>query len=310
MNKNMKLNSILNWIKKRKFFVALIGIVLIASCIWISYAVTENHEENSSLAVKKEKTDDSDSMTKDENDSVPGLDPGEDDASVSGISSSEGIKPADIYVAPAFFESDFDMDSSAVKEDPYYVQFPYAVPGTDLVITGLKSYDGVFIEDGSNEERSNVAALFLENKGDKDIEFVNIKLFGDTETYEFSITGAEAGSTVAAQEIDAKQLIDQKYSAADSIASEPIDFGKDENIEITENESGSLTVSNVGSEDIPVVRVFYKYYYPDQNAFLGGISFTAKITDLAAGESQTITPSHYQSGSSKITMVRTYTETE
>ena len=66
------------------------------------------------------------------------------------------------------------------------------------------------------------------------------------------------------------------------------------------------TVPNLTDQKIPAVRIFYKFYMEDEAAYVGGITYTAKITNLDAGTSQTITPSHYLKGSSKIMMVRTY----
>jgi hypothetical protein len=46
----------------------------------------------------------------------------------------------------------------------------------------------------------------------------------------------------------------------------------------------------------------------DTHAYVGGITYTAKISNLKANESIVITPSHYASGASKVMMVRTYDE--
>ena len=62
--------------------------------------------------------------------------------------------------------------------------------------------------------------------------------------------------------------------------------------------------------DCVAVKRFFDEERPDAvvlaAAYVGGITYTAKITNLDAGASQTITPSHYLKGSSKIMMVRTY----
>lgn len=48
----------------------------------------------------------------------------------------------------------------------------------------------------------------------------------------------------------------------------------------------------------------------DENTYVGGITYTAKITNLQAGDSQIIQPSHYLKDSSRIMMVRTYDTAE
>ena len=49
--------------------------------------------------------------------------------------------------------------------------FPYAIPGSDLVIEQINSYDGIFFEDGTDREVSNVSAIVLANKGEKALEY-------------------------------------------------------------------------------------------------------------------------------------------
>ncbi len=77
-------------------------------------------------------------------------------------------------------------------------------------------------------------------------------------------------------------------------------------VEVTEHGGNSLTVTNLTGASIPVVRVFYKYYLEDMDAYVGGIAYTAKVENLEAGASVQITPTHYASGSSRVVMVRTY----
>ena len=79
---------------------------------------------------------------------------------------------------------------------------------------------------------------------------------------------------------------------------------------VEENDSGALEVTNLTGAELPCVRVFYKFYMPSEDIYVGGIAYVAKIVDLQAGQSQTIIPSHYLSGSSKVVMVRTYDSAE
>jgi hypothetical protein len=44
----------------------------------------------------------------------------------------------------------------------------------------------------------------------------------------------------------------------------------------------------------------------DVDVYVGGITYTAKILDLAAEGSVVVKPSHYYSGFSKILMIKTY----
>ena len=77
-------------------------------------------------------------------------------------------------------------------------------------------------------------------------------------------------------------------------------------VKVKETKNGKLKVTNLTSKKIPCIRVFYKFYENKSEAYVGGIAYTAKITDLKAKESIEIQPSHYEKGGSKVIMVRTY----
>lgn len=79
---------------------------------------------------------------------------------------------------------------------------------------------------------------------------------------------------------------------------------------VTENADHSLTVTNLTGEDIACVRIFYKLYMQDEDVYVGGITYNARLVDLPAGGSQTVTPSHYAKGYSRVVMVRTYDTAE
>lgn len=101
------------------------------------------------------------------------------------------------------------------------------------------------------------------------------------------------------------------YADCSATVAEIDEFEMSENqVQVEENEDQSLTITNLTDKDIPAVRIFYKFYMEEENAYVGGITYTAKVTNLKAGDSQEIIPSHYLQGSSRIIMVRTYDTTE
>ena len=84
----------------------------------------------------------------------------------------------------------------------------------------------------------------------------------------------------------------------------------EDKIRVEETGGQEITVTNLTDQEIPAVRIFYKFYMKDEDTYVGGITYTAKITNLQAGDSQAIQPSHYLKGSSRIMMVRTYDTAE
>lgn len=191
------------------------------------------------------------------------------------------------------------------------VSFPYEVEGTPLTIENISSYDGIFLEDGSDQEVSGITAMVLKNTGDVNVEYASITLKRDGEELQFEASGIPAGATVVVQEKNKAAYGSGTYTDCSGITAELESFEMSEDkVSVEETEEGSLQVTNLTDEEIPCVRIFYKFYMADQQSYVGGITYTAKLTNLGAGSSQTVTPSHYVAGSSQVLMVRTYDTTE
>lgn len=185
------------------------------------------------------------------------------------------------------------------------VSLPYTLPNSSLVAEDIRSYDGQFVEDGSDEEVSGIAVLILTNNGDTPVEYADVEL-GD---YQFIASAIAPGATVIVQETDRKSYSNTTSFTCNTHIANIDSFDYSDDVTVEENET-SLTVTNVSGSDIPCVRIFYKLYMEEEDVYVGGITYTAKITDLAAGDSVDITPTHYLQGYSKIMMVRTYDSAE
>jgi hypothetical protein len=186
-------------------------------------------------------------------------------------------------------------------------RLPYSIPGSDLVIEQINSYDGLFFEDGSDKEVSNVTAMVLTNMGDDCAEYIEITLARDGVKLKFIASALEPGGRMIILEANRKQFKNGTYSNCVADVATSSEFTMSENqVRVEENAEGGLLVTNITGKDIPCIRIFYKFYMTDSDVYVGGITYTAKVTDLAAGASCTITPSHYLKGYSKIVMVKTY----
>ena len=189
--------------------------------------------------------------------------------------------------------------------------FPYVIEGTELTVQNISSYDGIFLEDGSDGEVTGVAAMVVENTGDTNVEYAAITISCNGETLEFDASDLPSGATVVVQEKNKTPYQSGTYTDCSAVVAEMGDFEMSEDqVKVEETESGSLLVTNLTDEEIPCVRIFYKFYMADEETYVGGITYTAKLTGLSAGASQTVTPSHYAAGNSRIMMVRTYDSTE
>ena len=186
---------------------------------------------------------------------------------------------------------------------------PYVVPGSSLVIQKVAPYEGAYLEDGTDATVSNVAMALLYNAGSEAVEYSKITMKYDDKTLQFEASAIPAGGIVVVQAMDRSSCAtgDLLECTADVATLPTLDKAEDK-IKIEDNGNNSLTVTNLTDKDIVTVRIFYKYYMEDTHAYVGGITYTAKISNLKANESVVITPSHYASGASNVMMVRTYDE--
>lgn len=190
-------------------------------------------------------------------------------------------------------------------EKPVVFTLPYTIPGSSLEIQNIRSFSGQYLEDGSDENVENIAVAILKNNGSSPIEYADIQLFCGNTLYNFKASDLPAGSIVVAQEANRTAYADGTYSNCTANIA-PIDaFEISGQVSVSETES-SLVIKNMTDKDIPCVRVFYKLYLSEESAYIGGITYTAKITDLKAGSERSVSPSHYLQGYSRIMMVRTY----
>ena len=197
------------------------------------------------------------------------------------------------------------------QEGVHGISLPYSIAGSSLVIRGIASYDGIYLEDGSDSEISGVTAIVLQNTGDTAVEYASVSISRDGTALQFDASAVPAGGTVVVQEKNRTSFQEGNYSDCTATVAEISGFEMSEDqVKVEESGNQSLTVTNLTDQTIPAVRIFYKFYMEEEDAYVGGITYTAKITDLAAGGTQTVTPSHYMEGSSRVMMVRTYDTAE
>ena len=280
--------------KKRKMMIAggICAVVLIAAA---AVLFTVNGRKNAGADGDVAAGDDSSSVKNEDGENGEGGTAADDGG--AGESSSSG-------------SAGTGTDGGSVQQGED-VFFPYVIEGTELTVQNISSYDGIFLEDGSDGEVTGVAAMVVENTGDTNVEYAAITISCNGETLEFDASDLPAGATVVVQEKNKTPYQSGTYTDCSAVVAEMGDFEMSEDqVKVEETESGSLLVTNLTDEEIPCVRIFYKFYMADEETYVGGITYTAKLTGLSAGASQTVTPSHYAAGNSRIMMVRTYDSTE
>lgn len=189
------------------------------------------------------------------------------------------------------------------------ISLPYRIPNTTLELQSVASYDGTYLEDSSDAPITQVAMLLLKNVGSEAVEYTEITMNYGDKTLHFVASAIKAGGTAVVQEAGKQSCAAGKLlSCQAEVATLAVLGMAADQVSVTDNGNNSLTVTNLTGQDIAVVRIFYKYYMEDLNTYVGGITYTAKITGLKANTSVTVSPNHYASSGSVVVMVRTYTE--
>ena len=184
---------------------------------------------------------------------------------------------------------------------------PYTIPGSNLVVQRIAPYTGIYLEDGTNDAVTDVAAILLYNSGTEAVEYASITMVYDNGILEFVASAIPAGAQVAVQESRRCGIVGGALrSCVGEIATMPSMGMAEDQIQIVDNGDNSISITNLTDSDIATVRIFYKYYYQEQSAYVGGITYTAKVSNLLAGGTLTISPNHYSSTGSAIVMIRTY----
>ena len=196
--------------------------------------------------------------------------------------------------------TDFDNTGETIKDN-------YEVNDADIKIQHINSYSGIFIEDGSDVEVDNVAAIQVKNTSKKALEFAQIQIYNGDKKLVFDVSSLPANSSAIIMEKNKAPLDKSKsitYGGTTGGYTNKLE--KDATIKYQKVDNNGIKVTNKSNKNIPCVRIFYKYK-SSEGDYIGGITYTAKINNLKAKESQTIYPSHFDSDGGEIMMIKTYT---
>ena len=196
--------------------------------------------------------------------------------------------------------TDFDNTGETIKDN-------YEVNDADIKIQHINSYSGIFIEDGSDVEVDNVAAIQVKNTSKKALEFAQIQIYNGDKKLVFDVSSLPANSSAIIMEKNKAPLDKSKsitYGGTTGGYTNKLE--KDATIKYQKVDNNGIKVTNKSNKNIPCVRIFYKYK-SSEGYYIGGITYTAKINNLKAKESQTIYPSHFDSDGGEIMRIKTYT---
>lgn len=195
-------------------------------------------------------------------------------------------------------------------------EMPFEVPGFTILDeidgttfdNGLKvlcagKYSGAFLEDGEDNQVTDVLTLVVQNTSSTLIEYGVIELSCGKQTATFEFSGLPVGSAVLVQEKnkliwkDGMKHSDFSCPACALPGTIVLDFGEDFQIF---TDDGVINIQNISDKDYTEdVSVFYKNY--EYGLFMGGITYRARFTGgVPAGEFSQSMQKHYYYDTSTI----------
>ena len=189
------------------------------------------------------------------------------------------------------------VEASVQREE---IQFPFLIPGTDLIAEYFVSYEGDFFEDGSGEFVMNCAALCLYNRADTHMDFASVQIETLDCTYCFE------GTYIPPK---AKVIILDKYRNSYSHSSI---FSAKGTTVLSKKESvldalhiqtvniGQIEVTNQSKESLEELVLYYKRYDSQWGIYIGGLTYAISSGNLLAGEGAILFPTNYANGYSKV----------
>lgn len=156
----------------------------------------------------------------------------------------------------------------------------------NLQIENLSPYDGIYIEQGDNENKDRVEgvyALSFTNTAETTIRDATLVFSDGTQELSFYMEMVPYGHTVTVVEYDKKAV---KSGDLQLVRSE-VNYLREgledlQSIAPVETDDGSLVLENTTALDIPYAEFYYRRGYG--SGTLGGICYMEEIEDLGPGE--------------------------
>lgn len=174
-----------------------------------------------------------------------------------------------------------------------------------VTVEKVGRYAGIFVEDGSDEIVSDVFAITVVNNSDKMLQYAQVVITCGGEEYTFDMSTIPAGARAQVLEKN-KKALPEDLSGAQTVLTTVTEFQEapstyPEVFELTPFEY-SVNIKNISKSNISGdVYVYYKTKVGD--LYMGGITYRAKVTDLAAGEEKSAYASHFYGSDSEILFV-------
>lgn len=184
------------------------------------------------------------------------------------------------------------------------LSFPFSVPGTPLIAQELRSYSGLYLEDGGRENVAGIAACILENSGSALIQNATLELWQGSRRYEFRLEYLPPGERVLVLEASRQKLLPGNITQAQGVSQEA-SKGIPGLVTLRQIPPRALLVTNPGPIPLRDLTLYFKNYDWSAQLFMGGIAYEINIAHLSPGEIYYAEPFYYDSENSRIVKIKT-----
>lgn len=188
-------------------------------------------------------------------------------------------------------EMPFDVPGFSVLQDA-----PFGDLNDKFSVTCMGTYSGAYVEDGSDEQVTDVLTIVVKNISSELVEYGSITVDCGETTAAFEVTGLPAGSSALVMEknrltyhdtMTLSEPVCEQYAEPNNLV---MDFGNDFSVYPSD---GVINIENIGGTDIEGdVSVYYKHF--EYGLFIGGITYRARFSGgVKAGEIAQCLQQHY-----------------
>lgn len=186
-----------------------------------------------------------------------------------------------------------------VLQTPNGFDLPVTIPGTTLQAMEISAYEGPFLEDGYGQEVVNIAALHVYNTGQQEVLNACVTLQMEDTAYVFYGGHIPPGATVVFLERNARAY--RQSAVKDCSGWQEISHQKQvEGLSITDKDNGTLIVTNTTDKTLYNLCLYYKAWLSPPDVYMGGITHSIIIPQLAPDQTEMLCPDRYATGYSKV----------
>lgn len=178
--------------------------------------------------------------------------------------------------------------------------------GNDLEITEIGKYTGSFVEDGTDEDVTDVMMITIKNNGENTLQYAEIQLVSEKETIEFALSTLPPGKEMIVLEKNRKGYL-KNLEHAEIRLNNVVFFNEEpnlyEDVFNIEKLKGALNIKNITKTNIEgPIAVYYKAI--NDNYYYGGITYRVVIHEgIKAGETHQVMSNHFSPDTCEIIFV-------